>query len=294
MIFLLISILLSTYLTLAFKVLEKYKIPILPSIVFNYLFCVITGSLLNQSIPFSTTVTGAPWFKWSLVMGLCFISLFNLIGWITQKNGVAVSSVANKLSMIISVIFFIVFFNEPYNIVKIIGIVLALAAVVFTCYKSTDKQQKASSIYLLPFLLFLGSGFLDALFKWVSDIYIQKNDALLNDFLISSFGVAGIIGIFLLLYQYVILKNTFSVKSIFAGFLIGVPNYFSIYFLGKVYKANLMESSAIIPVNNMGIVLVSTISAFLLFKEKLSTINWIGILLAIISIALIAFNTHLI
>jgi uncharacterized membrane protein len=50
------------------------------------------------------------------------------------------------------------------------------------------------------------------------------------------------------------------------------------------------QSSAIIPINNMGIVLFSSLAAFVLFKEKLSLINWMGILLAIGAIALIAFG----
>jgi uncharacterized membrane protein len=56
---------------------------------------------------------------------------------------------------------------------------------------------------------------------------------------------------------------------------------------------NWMESSAIIPVNNMGIVLFSSIMAWLLFREKLSVINWLGIFLSLGAIALIAFGDRL-
>jgi drug/metabolite transporter (DMT)-like permease len=40
----------------------------------------------------------------------------------------------------------------------------------------------------------------------------------------------------------------------------------------------------------MGIVLFSAVMAWLLFKERLSVINWLGILLAMGSIALIAYG----
>jgi uncharacterized membrane protein len=60
--------------------------------------------------------------------------------------------------------------------------------------------------------------------------------------------------------------------------------------LGKVITAYQGNSSAIIPVNNMGIVLFSAVAAWLLFKEKLSIVNIAGILLAIAAIALIAFG----
>jgi uncharacterized membrane protein len=90
--------------------------------------------------------------------------------------------------------------------------------------------------------------------------------------------------------QFVTGKKQFSPKALLAGIIIGIPNYFSIWFLGRViteYKGN---SSAIIPVNNMGIVLFSAIAAWLLFKEKLSFLNWMGIVLSVAAIALIAYG----
>ncbi|MGN6494414.1 MAG: hypothetical protein ACTHLE_20650, partial [Agriterribacter sp.] len=61
-----------------------------------------------------------------------------------------------------------------------------------------------------------------------------------------------------------------------------------IWCLVKVLKDYSSNSSAIIPINNIGIVLTSAVVAWLLFKEKLSAINWMGILLAVIAIALIS------
>ena len=55
----------------------------------------------------------------------------------------------------------------------------------------------------------------------------------------------------------------------------------------KGYTGN---SSAVIPINNMGIVLISAMVAWLVFKEKLSLINWMGIVLSLAAIALIAFG----
>ena len=43
----------------------------------------------------------------------------------------------------------------------------------------------------------------------------------------------------------------------------------------------------------MGIVLFSTLVAAILFKEKLSAINWAGIVLSAIAIYLIAFGNAL-
>jgi drug/metabolite transporter (DMT)-like permease len=291
MLFLAGSIVFTSMLTLSFKVLQRYNIPVLPSIVFNYITCVITGCVVNGSFPVNSKVIHTPWFLWAMLMGGFFICLFNIIAFTTQKMGVAVASVANKLSLVIPAVFFILYKGESLHWLKVTGIILALAAVWFTCYNNDAPGKKplnALWMVLLPAILFIGSGALDTIYKFVEEQYLDNDN--LNAFLISSFLAAAVAGLIILCVRYISGKEKFDARSVLAGLLIGIPNYFSIWCLGKVYKQNWMESSAIIPVNNMGIVLFSTLVAWLLFKEKLSRINWMGILLSLVSIALIAFS----
>src|SRR6478735_3961515 len=130
MIYLFGSILFSAYLTLSFKVLQRLRINTLQAIVFNYIACVCTGSVVNGSFPINKENISAPWFVWALLMGAMFISIFNVIGFTTQKLGVAVASVANKLSMVIPFVFSIYLYHETSAVLKIAGIVVALVAVV--------------------------------------------------------------------------------------------------------------------------------------------------------------------
>jgi drug/metabolite transporter (DMT)-like permease len=293
LIYLLGSIILTSYLTLSFKVVERFKIPVFQAIVFNYLTCVVTGSIVNGAFPLNSESVHEPWFKWALIMGSLFISLFNVIGYTTQKLGVTVASVANRLSLVIPFAFSIYLYNEEPTWLKIVGVLLALAAVVFTCIPSkkdpTDKKKSLGLLpILLPAILFIGSGSLDTLVKYVEQSFLNESNS--NAYLIASFGTASTFGLIALLIAVLTGKQRFNPYSILAGILIGVPNYFSIWCLVKVLKDSPGNSSAIIPMNNMGIVLFSSIMAALLFKEKLSAINWIGILLAIGAIALIAFG----
>jgi drug/metabolite transporter (DMT)-like permease len=85
----------------------------------------------------------------------------------------------------------------------------------------------------------------------------------------------------------------FALKNLLAGIIIGIPNYFSIWCLVRFLKVSPWQSSASIPVNNMGIVLFSSVVAWLLFREKLSQINWLGIVLSLVAIYLIAFGDKL-
>jgi drug/metabolite transporter (DMT)-like permease len=296
MLYLLGSIILTSYLTLAFKVCEKYRVSIFQAIVFNYITCVITGSFVNGSFPVNAAVIGTPWFKWACVMGVMFVSIFNIVGITTQKIGVAVASVANKLSLIIPVILSVYLYEETVAGWKLAGVLLALLAVVLTCYPS--KKEDASKdtsvrkwVYILPVVLFVGSGLLDALINHVQKQYVTEENK--NAYLISGFLSAAVIGSLLLLFQYITGRQKFDFKNLLAGILIGIPNYFSIWCLVRFLKNSPWQSSASIPVNNMGIVLFSSVVAWLVFKEKLSKINWLGIILSLMAIYLIAFGDQI-
>jgi drug/metabolite transporter (DMT)-like permease len=285
------SIILSSYLMLAFKACEKYNINIFQAIIFNYFTCVITGSIVNGSFPITAQSLTTPWFQWAAVMGVLFISIFNIIAITSQKNGIAVASVASKLSLIIPVLISIFLYNDTLSNLNIIGIVLALVAVVLTCYQPSNvisKNNKSLATYALPLILFIGSGLLDALINHVQINHV--NSSTQNAFLISGFFSAGTIGSIILIIGFITGKQIFNVKNLIAGIVIGIPNYFSIWCLVNYLKTSSLQSSASIPVNNMGIVLFSTIVAWIVFKEKLSTINWLGILLSVLAILLIAFG----
>jgi drug/metabolite transporter (DMT)-like permease len=216
------------------------------------------------------------------------------VGYTTQKIGVAVASVANKLSLVIPFVASIYLYSEAATWVKVIGIIIALAAVLLTCWPQhknetpSHKRLPLALIIGLPALLFIGSGLIDTLVNHVQITYLNETNN--NAYLISSFATAATIGSLLLLTLVLTGKQCFDGRSVIAGIAIGVPNYFSIWCLVQVLSQFPGNSSAIIPINNMAIVLFSSLVAWWLFKEHLSTINWIGIVLSLAAIALIAFG----
>jgi drug/metabolite transporter (DMT)-like permease len=287
------SIVFSSWLTLSFKFLEKLGINTFQAIVFNYITCVITGSFVNGAFPINNEVIGEDWFRWAMVMGTIFISLFNVIAITAQTMGVAVASVGNKLSLVIPFIFSIYLYNEEATALKIAGVVIALLSVVLTCWPSAAHTEPSGKVvknayFLLPLVLFFASGLLDTMIKYVETTYITGANQ--NAYLISAFAAAATIGIISLLFLFATGRMKFESKAVVAGIVIGVPNYFSIWCLMGVLKGFTGNSSAIIPINNMGIVLFSTVAAFLMFKEKLTKLNWLGIILSIAAIALIAYG----
>jgi drug/metabolite transporter (DMT)-like permease len=77
-------------------------------------------------------------------------------------------------------------------------------------------------------------------------------------------------------------------KNILAGIILGVPNYFSLYYLVKMLDSEVFESSTIFTIHNVAIVMVSTLVGILFFKEKISKRNGFGIALALVAILLVS------
>jgi len=204
MIFLLGSIVLSSYLTLAFKFCGRYNIDIFQAIVFNYIVCVITGSLVNGSFPVTKLSFNYAWVQWGCAMGVLFIGLFNLIGITAQKSGVAVATVANKLSLAIPVFLAVYLYGEVLLGLKLLGIGVSLLPIALTCYqpaknKETKGLKSGGLQYLLPVVLFVGSVLMDAVINHVQKNYITDENS--NAFLITGFLSAACIGSIILIIQ---------------------------------------------------------------------------------------------
>jgi drug/metabolite transporter (DMT)-like permease len=254
--------------------------------VVNYGICVLTGSFAMGEFPITLQTLAQPIFSWAMVMGFLFISVFNVIAISSVKVGVTITQTANKLSLVIPVAFSFFMYNEEITWVKMLGILLALLAVVFVSRKGTKKesqveQRKFSWHVFLPIILFIGSGIIDTLTKFVQVNYL-KDAASSNTYLIAGFLVAFLMGFVVLMF-----RTQWQMKSLIAGIVLGVPNYFSIYFLIKALQSPLLSSSAMIPINNIGILFTVGLVGIFLFKEKLSRSNYIGLMLTIISIILI-------
>ncbi len=288
MIYLILSILASSLIFVIFKLFVKYNVDTLQAIIINYIVASISG-MIAYSKPVSLSyISDQGWFYGAMVLGVIFISVFNLMAITTQKNGLSVAAVATKMSLAIPIIFGIIVYHESTGVLKIVGIIIALVAVYLTSMKSAEGISITKENLIFPLLVFLGSGIIDTSLKFFETNYVAQNDVPI--FSATIFGFAAIVGILTLLYKLIKGSLRLSIKNIIAGIGLGVPNYFSIYFLIKALRYENIDSSTIFTINNVAILLVSTLAGILLFKERLILKNWIGIALAILSIILVTFS----
>ncbi|MFD2561784.1 EamA family transporter [Aquimarina rubra] len=288
MIYLLLSILASSWILITFKLFAKYNVDTKQAIIFNYVVAAISGFVAYTEPLEISDITKFNWFYGTIVLGFIFILIFNLMAITTQKNGISVAAVATKMSVAIPVVFGIIVYKESTGSLKMVGIFMALIAVYMTSIKTAGGISIKKENLIYPLLVFIGSGIIDTSLKFMETNYVAKMD--IPIFSATIFGFAAVFGIFTLVYTAIKGALRITIKNIIAGICLGIPNYFSIYFLIQALRNDHLDSSTVFIINNVAILLVSTFASILFFKEKLILKNWIGIILAIISILLVTFS----
>lgn len=284
MLYLLSAAFCSILIVVIFKLFDRYSINHYQAIVFNYLVCVLTGCLTLGDVPFEASMLTAPWLPIMICLGVLFIGGFNIVGRTVQHFGMAIASVAQRMSLGLSVTFAIWYYHEPYTSYKIIGILIALSAVVFInippkeAEENTEKERANSKwLVIYPVSIFFISAVIEILLQYLHAVHEMK-PAIESIVLFASAGIVGAVGL-------LFFRERIQLKNIFGGLVLGIPNYFSIYFMLKAL--DVMDGSTVYPLCNISIVAGSALVGFLAFKERLSVLNVLGVGLAMAAIVLI-------
>jgi uncharacterized membrane protein len=220
-------------------------------------------------------------------MGSIFLPLFVLMAYCTKVDGITTMTIANKLSLVIPVLFSVLLYHEQLSALKIAGILMAFPAVYYTT-RIKEANNRPQGLFL-PMLLFVSSGLLDTLVNYVQFRFLNAPDVQAV-YTIFVFSTAAIIGIVTVTVMVIMGKTQLHWRNFVAGICVGVPNFFSIYYLIRFLNSGFMHSSAAIPVVNIGILVAATFAAVLFFREKLNVARIIGLALSITAILFIAYG----
>lgn len=262
-----------------FKVFERREVPLLPAIVVNYFTAALCGAFVTMpwpgGIPGKLLMPAAG-------LGLLFITIFYLTAVSTQRAGVAATSVAGKMSLVLTVLFTVVFMRERPSEMGWAGIVLALIAVPLASY--TSGAPGARGAWLLPTLLFIGNAAIDISLNLVQRYLLEPRTEAMFPMLV--FAVAGSLGLAFLLVrsQHAALAQP---KALIGGVVLGAVNYASLYFLVAALARSGFGTSSVFPLMNIGVILFSTAIGLFLLRDRLSRAQWGGIALAVVAMALI-------
>jgi len=294
MTYLLLSILSSTGIFLIFRLIEKRNVRTFPVIVINYLTASSLGFGLSREAGGGSWDFPLPFYVLAAVIGILFVIMFFIVARSSQKAGMAVTTIAGKMSVIFPIAFSILWDpGDTISLVKATGILVALPGVLFTIFKKRNKLPDLSLLYL-PLILFVGMGVVDSLVKLAQHEYISDNN--LSLFTALLFGISALCGILISLTNRDKLNSLFNIRVVGWGILLGLVNFGSIFFLVRTLNYRhpvngTIDSSVVFGINNIGIVALSVLLGVLLFRERLSRLNIAGILICIVATIILAYSS---
>ena len=278
----------STLIFVIFRIFERYNIHTFQAIIINYLTAFLCGYLIHFKEDSKEVFVHLEWLPFVGFSALLFISLFLLMAISSQKNGIAATSVAVKMSMAVSMIGMILLYNEEVSYPKVIGIILALVGVYLIAAPGLSGTKKTSAYMLI--VLFVGSGLLDLNLNYAQNHVLNHISSSL--FTAFGFGAAFSIGIVVYLIQIIRAKAApFHYKNANAGILLGIPNYYSIYFLLESYNAISWNDSSILALVNVSVVILSVLTGLLAYKEVLNSKKIVGIVASILAILMLYISS---
>ena len=276
------TILLFNILIIVFKMFERYKVDNLQGLIVNYLTAAGCSYFFLEQDFSLNHVLNSEWIYHAMIIGTLFIIVFNFYAFGTQKIGISITTLANKISLIIPVCAALILYpeKESFTTLKGIAFFLALVGIYLSTTKSGRLTFNNKYIWII-ILVFIGQGVSDAIFNDFAQKFPNEGGYL---FFMTLFFFASISGILILSGKSIISNNTLQLKSLFWGIIFGIPNFFSLVFFLKALNDPELSSSIVFPLVSMGVIVSSSIIGMILFKEKLSKNNWIGILLSICAI----------
>ncbi|MEO6284120.1 MAG: hypothetical protein ABIN80_01370 [Dyadobacter sp.] len=301
MLYFLLAVLFTVALYLIMRAYPRYKVDSFHAIVFNYYACVLTGLVLTPDLSvFREVQTDSQGTLLTLALGSMFVTAFMLIGLTAQKVSVTATSLAGNMSLVIPVLFGLFVFrnnNKEFTTLNYAGLVVALVALgLGAIQKSGEKKDKNvepalvsdNALWLLPILTFFAAGTNNTLINYLSVRYYLPGQTTI--FMIIACTGAIIIGTVILIYKIIIGKEKLLLRSVLGGFILGVPNFLSLYFLLLALGSFSNSAAFVFPIYNILTMLVSSFAAWAIYKEHLNLLNKWGLVLAVLAIILISYQ----
>ena len=283
MIYVFLSICCSVVVSVLLKLAKRYQIDVYQAITWNYSMAILLTWIFFR--PKLSGLLAGPVYNY-LALGVLFPLLFVIMASSVRLAGIVRTDIAQRLSLFIPIFAAFFLFGEARDPVKIIGIVLAFIAIIFSIpwQKAVyNRVNKVSWVYLL--CVFLGFGCIDILLKQIS----KANGLPFTSAIFVIFILAFTLSMIGLIYKVATKETKFSWPHILIGWILGVANFGNILFYLKAHQALANSPSVVFSAMNIGVIVVGAFIGMVIFKEKLSMLNKAGIAVAILAIVIIYF-----
>lgn len=281
MLYLILSIICSVTVGVIFKIVRRYTVNITEIITWNYVFALLLCYIFfNPDL--SSVNNSAPWFIY-IPLAVLLPSIFLILAASIKHMGIVRTDAAQRLSLIIPIIAAYFIFNESFNSLKLIGLIIGFPAIWLIMNKKHDNQQNK---WIYPAIVLVGFGFVDILFKKIA-VYTTLP---YTTSLFIIFCGALVVAFIYVLYGILIKKNRPGIINIAFGALVGIFNFGNILFYLKAHKVFADNPSTVFATMNIGVIILGSFIGAMIFKESMSKLNYAGIILAISAIIFITLS----
>ena len=181
-----------------------------------------------------------------------------------------------------------IFWNEKLAWAHIVGLVLMLVSFALSIEKKSDEKKSSTLWLLLCLVAFLGTGMIGIMQK-IHQTSPHKGE--LNSFLIVAFLTAVVCNAALLCYTKhrdgtltFRLEKPDRAQLILIGVMVGAGICAAINNKLNLFLSGVIPSAVFFPIVNGGNLVLTTIVAVLVFRERLSKMQWIGVAAGILSV----------
>jgi len=287
MFYIFLSICFSVTVSVLLKLAKRYQIDVYQAITWNYSAAIMLTWIFFR--PHLGSLQNAPFVTYT-ALGVLLPVLFMIIAASVRLTGIVRTDAAQRLSLFIPVLAAFIIFSEKPDIVKIIGIsvgFIALLCLIPWKQKHAVRRRPTFSWFYLM-VIFVGMGLIDVLLKQVQQIAKDKGIPFTTSLFIV-FIAAFVVSIIGMIYLIANKKMRFSWPHIIIGWILGTANFGNILFYIKAHQALATRPSYVFSSMDIGVIIMGAAVGVVVFKEKLTRLNVIGIVLGILAIIINSF-----
>ena len=199
------------------------------------------------------------------------------------------TSVISSFSTLIPALSGMLFWNENISIMQIFGVILMLASILLSTEFKDGGAKKSIRWMLYCGMTFLTTGFIGVMQKWHQSTEYKEE---LGGFLVIAFAVSFLYSAVNVVFEKAKGRERAEAKvasvsvipvviMLVAGICAAVNNKLNLRLSGE------LPSVVFFPVVNGGNLVLTTLLAVLLFKERLTKKQWTGLVIGMISVLLL-------
>jgi len=279
----LLSALCSVLVSVVLKLATRAKLDVGQLVTWNYLAASALCAWLLRPPLDSLTHQDTPWVA---LLGLAAVlpSLFLVLGASVRAAGIVRTDVAQRLSLLLSLLAAFTLFGERADGLRLLGLALGLVAVAgIVTRPEAEPRGSEQRSWLLLLIVWVGFALVDVLLKRIALAGTPSMAALQ-----AAFAIAFVLMLGAQLVRHLRGRTRLAWRNVVGGLLLGLLNFGNIVFYVRAHQALPDSPSVVFAAMNIGVVVLGTLVGVVAFGEKTSRWNRLAIVLALVAIALIA------